>query len=249
MSATEEAYLETRSVYGCDSPATVDSLVSCLRELRSAGRAHHALEMLDDFERETTIDFESSLSAKVQLEFQRGLTLSALGQHREARSSYESLLERTDQALGPDSERSIQVAINLANTLRRMTEYKVELPLRERILEAEQSREGLDGIGALRSLYDLAQNLDNLGEYGRALELNEVVLPGYERHGLDLKTLAVLRWRMAYELMRLRRPAEAADMYDRVLAYTSGLDPEDEFRRDVEKQRRSYKIARRLGGD
>jgi hypothetical protein len=86
-----------------------------------------------------------------------------------------------------------------------------------------------------------------------ALPLFIEALDGLERCGVDQRTLLYQKWAIATELVALKRPREASEMFDQVLkGAIEHLDPDDPFRRSALRQKRAYgflgKVSRQKRG-
>jgi tetratricopeptide (TPR) repeat protein len=157
-----------------------------------------------------------------------------------ARRVQERVLESSDRQYGPDSELSIRAAINLANTLRALKRYDIELPLRERVVEARRNSVGSQHMDFFRPLVDLASVNHNLHNRKLALDLNQIVLEGFELNAVDRRTILALQFNIVIDLIRLKRAREAAEVFER--AYNEArviLPPDDPLRMQAEKQKRT----------
>jgi len=72
---------------------------------------------------------------------------------------------------------------------------------------------------------------------------------GFERSGVEPKTILLQKWAIASELLALKRPKEASRMFDQVVAgAVEHLDPGDPFRKRAVSQQRGYRILGRFSG-
>ncbi len=131
-------------------------------------------------------------------------------------------METSDRQYGPDSELSIRAAVNLANTLRALKRYDLELPLRERVVEARRDSVGSHHMDFFRPLVDLATVNHNLHNRKLALDLNQIVLEGFELNGVDRRTILALQFNIVIDLVRLKRAREAAEVFERAYNEAAG---------------------------
>jgi hypothetical protein len=97
-----------------------------------------------------------------------------------------------------------------------------------------------------RPLVDLATVNHNLHNRKLALDLNQIVLEGFELNGVDRRTIMALQFNIVIDLIRLKRAREAAEVFER--AYNEAiviLPPDDPLRMQAEKQKRSMTILGR----
>jgi hypothetical protein len=145
----------------------------------------------------------------------------------------------------------VRAAVNLANTLRSLKRYDLELPLRERVVETRRCSVGANHMDFFRALVDLASANHNLRRYKRALDLNQIVLEGFEQNGVDRRTILTLTFNIVIDLIRLKRAREAAEVFEGAYAEVCAILPvDDPLRKQAEKQKASMtflgKQARRL---
>ncbi len=180
-------------------------------------------------------------------EFNLAIVLDRLGEYEPARRLWERVLAASDRTDGSDSELSMQTAINLAITLRKLRRYGDEFPLRVRILESTRRTLGPEQIGTYRAMVDLAQTQRSLGNHEIALSLLTEAVAGFERSGVEPKTVLVQKWAIATELLALKQAKEASQMFDQVVAgAVEHLAPDDPFRRRAVRQQRAYRLLGRF---
>jgi len=232
-----------RELYGDSDPATLRAMTQLAAVLRDAGEYREAEALL-----RASLSIQSRSeprdeAALVHTEFSLAVVLDRLGENDAARRLWERVLDSSDRTNGPESDLSVRAAINLAISLRKAGRYGDEFPLRVRILESTRRAKGPEHVDTYRSMVDLAQTHRNLGNHELALDLFTEALAGLERNGLDQRTLLYQKWAIASELVALKRPKEAARMFDEVVAgAVEHLSPDDPLRKSAVRQRRAYRI-------
>lgn len=173
--------------------------------------------------------------------------LDRLGENESARRLGVKVLEASERIDGPESELSIRAAINLAITLRKLGRFGDEFPLRVRILESTRRSLGPEHLDTYRSMVDLAQTHRSLGNHDMALSLFTEGVAGFEQNGVEPRTILYQKWAIVSELLALKRPKEAAQLFDQVVAGAiEQLDPNDPFRRSAIRQHRAYRLVGRF---
>ena len=66
-----------------------------------------------------------------------------------------------------------------------------------------------------RPLVDLATVNHNLHNHKLALDLNQIVLEGFELNAVDRRTILALQFNIVIDLIRLKRAREAAEIFER----------------------------------
>jgi tetratricopeptide (TPR) repeat protein len=243
-----EAILDARmELYGREDPGTLLAMTELARACRDSGEYRRAEGLLKTAFaiRERALGTDDPLV--IGTEFDLAVVLVRLGEHSAARQVWEDVLAASDRRNGPDSQLSRNAAINLAFTLRQLKRYGDEFPLRMRLLEANSRIYGPDHIDTYRSMANLASVHHNLGNYDVALELNKTVLDGYQSYGVDVRAILYHKWKIAGELIALKRQKEASAIFDEVLdGATRHLDPSDPLRKSAERQRRAYSLLGKL---
>lgn len=246
-----EAVESRRDLLGGDHPDTLEAMSLLAHAYRDAGDDQSAREQLEGVLAVRTRILGADHIDTLRTEFELGLVLKGLNDLFSARRIQEQLLESSDRQYGPDSELSVRAAANLANTLRSMKRYDLELPLRERVVETRRASVGPQHLDFFRALVDLASVNHNLHNRKLALDLNLIVLEGFEQNAVDRRAVLALQFNIVIDLIRLKRAREAAEVFER--AYNEVvvlLPPDDPLRVQAEKQRRSMtflgKHARRL---
>jgi tetratricopeptide (TPR) repeat protein len=238
-----------KDLYGESDPATLEAMLQLGRALRDAGRLREAEQVLTS---SLSLQNRSTENDEVRLaltEFNLAIVLDRLGEHEAARRLWEQVLESSVRENGPDSELSRQTAKNLAITLRKLRRYGDEFPLRVRVLESTRRVLGPDHVETSRAEIDLAQTHRYLGNHDMALGLFTESLARLERNGGDQRTILVQKWAIATELVAVKRPKEAARMFDQVVAgAVEHLEPNDPFRRSAIRQRRGYWLLGKFSG-
>ena len=107
---------------------------------RDAGDNQSARSLLEEVVSCRTRTLGADHIDTTRSEFELGLVLKRLDDLFSARSVQERVLETSDRQYGPDSELSIRAAVNLANTLRALKRYDLELPLRDASSRPGESR-------------------------------------------------------------------------------------------------------------
>jgi tetratricopeptide (TPR) repeat protein len=234
---------DRRELLGEDHPETSDAMIRLARAHRDAGDARAAREVLERvLATQTRVLGEDHLET-TRTAFELGLVLFKLGDLESARRVQERVLRTSDRDLGPDSELSLRAAINLANTLRQLALYRQEVGLRERTLDTRRRLHGPEHLDTYRATADLATVHHHLGNVKTALDLNQLVLEGYEANGVERGTIVALSLNIVVELIRLKRATEAAALFERTAAEAMVfLAPDDPLRLQVEKQRRAMAV-------
>jgi hypothetical protein len=123
--------------------------------------------------------------------------------------------------------------------------------LRERVVEGRRDSVGSHHMDFFRPLVDLATVNHNLHNRKLALDLNQIVLEGFELNGVDRRTILALQFNIVIDLIKLKRAREAAEVFER--AYNEAvviLPSDDPLRIQAEKQKRTMTVlgrhARRL---
>jgi len=234
-------------LYGESEPTTLEALLRLAQALRDAGQLYEAKALLTSSLSMQNQSDQVSETWVTRTEFSLAVVLNRLGEEDLARRLWERILEASDRQRGRDSDQSIRAAINLAITLRKLHRYGDEFPLRVRILEATRRNVGIEHVDTFKSLIDLAQTHRELGNHEMALSLFIEGLDGLERCGVDQRTLLYQKWAIATELVALKRPREASEMFDQVLkGAVEHLDPDDPFRRSAVRQKRAYGLLGKL---
>jgi tetratricopeptide (TPR) repeat protein len=245
-----EAIFDARvELYGKEDPATLLAMSELARVFRDAGEYRKAEGLLRSVLaiRERALGREDPVVAGTA--FDLAVVLWRLGENNEAMHLWEDVLAASDLRNGPDSQLSRKAATNLAFVLRKLKRYGDEFPLRMRLLEATGRLEGPDHIDTFRSMANLATVHHNLGNYEMALELNKSALDGFQRHAIDDRTLLYHKWKIAGDLIALKRPREASAMFEEVLqGAIQHLDPKDPLRRSAQRQKRAYSLLGKLHG-
>ncbi len=238
-----------KELYGEEDPVTLDAMLTLARALRDAGSYHQAESLLRS---SLSIQSRSALADTgrfTRTEFNLAIVLDRLGEYDPARRLWEKVLEASDRKDGPESELSIQTAKNLAITLRKLRRYGDELPLRGRVLDSTKRSHGPEHVDTYRAMVDLAQTHRSLGNHEIALNLFSEAVDGFERNGVEPKTVLLQKWAIASELLALKRPQDASRMFDQVVeGAVAHLDPNDPFRRRAVRQQRGYRIVGRFSG-
>jgi tetratricopeptide (TPR) repeat protein len=240
-----------RDLLGGDHPDTLDAMSTLALAYRDAGDNQAAREILETVLAVRTRTIGPDHIDTTRTEFELGLVLKRLDDLFAARGLQERVLDSSDRQYGPESELSLRAATNLANTLRSLKRYDAELALRERVVEARRSSVGPQHMDFFRALVDLATVNHNLHNRKLALDLNLIVLEGFEQNGVDRRAVLALQFNIVIDLIRLKRAREASEVFER--AYNEAvilLPPDDPLRMQAEKQKRSMtflgKHARRL---
>jgi tetratricopeptide (TPR) repeat protein len=236
------AILDARKeLYGESDPATLEALLRVARVLRDTGQFSEAKALLSESVSAQRRSGQSDDGWITRTEFDLAGILSRLGEDELARRLWARVLESSDQLVGPDSDQSRRAALNLAITLRKLGLYGDEFPLRVRILEATRRNAGADHVDTYRAVIDLAQAHRELGNHEMALALYTEALDGLEQCDVEPRTLLYQKWAIATELVALKRPKEAAAMFDQVLqGALEHLDPDDPLRKSAARQQRAY---------
>lgn len=245
---TEAEYERCRSDHGVEDPSTLLAQMRLARAYYEAGQYRRAES-----------EYSSVLAVRGHLlGFDDPLTISSAfglaGAYMKseawtsARPALVDLLERSDRVHGTDSDMSRRIAINLAITYRELGRYGDELPLRQRILAHTRETLDSDHVNTARSLVDLADVLEHLGNHELALSVSKDALVAQEASGATNREIVYTKWRIAGELVALKRPDEASAMFEQVLNDVKQLPPDDPLRRRALKQRRTYSLLARLSG-
>jgi tetratricopeptide (TPR) repeat protein len=236
-----------QELYGETDPMTLDAMLTLARALRDSGSNREAESLLrSSLSIQARSDFPDEAGIS-RTEFNLAIVLDRLGEYDPARRLWEKVLEASDRTDGPESELSIRTATNLAITLRKLHRYGDEFPLRVRVLESSRSSLGPEHVDTYRAMVDLAQTHRSLGNHESALSLFTEAVDGFERNGVEPKTVLVQKWAIAAELLALKRPKEAARMFDDVVAgAVAHLAPDDQFRRKAVRQQRAYRFLGRF---
>ena len=238
-----------KELYGESDPATFDAMLQLGRTLRDAGQLREAERVLAASLSLQYRTAEIDERRTMWTGFNLAIVLDRLGEQEAARRLWERVLEASDRENGPDSELSVQTATNLAITLRKLHRSGDEFPLRVRVLDSTGRTLGPDHVDSFRAMIDLAQTQRHLGNHEMALDLFTEALGGLERHGGDQRTILYQKWAIATELVALKRPKEAAVMFDQVVAGAlEHLEPDDPFRRSAVRQRRGYWFLGKFSG-
>lgn len=236
-----------KELYGEADPVTLDAMLTFARALRDAGSYQESESLLRS---SLSIQARSDAADEVRItrtEFNLAIVLDRLGEYEPARRIWERVLAASDRTDGPESELSIQTAVNLAITLRRLRRYGDEFPLRVRILESTRRTLGPEHVDTYRTMVDLAQTHRSLGNHEIALSLLTEAVDGFERSGVEPKTVLVQKWAIATELLALKQAKEASQMFDQVVAgAVEHLAPGDPFRRRAVRQQRAYRLLGRF---
>jgi tetratricopeptide (TPR) repeat protein len=238
-----------QELYGDSDPATLEAMLQLGRTLRDAGELRESERVLT-----TLLSVQNRLAHNDEIhvtwtEFNLAIVLDRLGEHEAARRLCERVLESSDRENGAASELSLQTATNLAITLRKLRRYGDEFPLRVRVLESTRMSLGPASPKTYKAVVDLAQTHRHLGNHDMALDLFTEALAGLERDGGDQRTILYQKWAVATELVALKRPKEASQMFDQVVAgAVEHLEPDDPFRRSAVRQRRAYWLLGKFSG-
>lgn len=248
MEHAEAAYQQCLALYGADNPATLDAQDHLARAYYAAGQHRRAERVFSAVfsvrSRLEGPDDPSTLAAAFGL----ANALMKEGDWTSARPVLVEVLERSDRVQGADSEMSRRAAINLAITYRELGRYGDELPLRQRILTTTRASAGPSDIDTARSLEDLANVLANLGSYELAYSVNLDALAALEANAASPRAIVLRKWHIAAGLVALKRPDDAAEMFEQVLEGVEQLDPGDPLRRRARSQRRTFSVLSRLSG-
>jgi len=232
-----------RELYGDSDPSTLRAMTQLANALRDLGEYRESEALL---RASIAIQHRSDDRDPARLthtEFSLAIVLDRLGEKDAARRLWEDVLEASDAQNGSESDLSVRAAINLAISLRKLSRYGDEFPLRVRILESTRRVKGPEDVDTYRALVDLAQTHRNLGNHEMALSVFTEAMAGLERNGLDQRTLLYQKWAIASELVALKRPKEASRMFDEVVAGAiEHLDPDDPLRRSAVRQKRAYRL-------
>jgi tetratricopeptide (TPR) repeat protein len=238
-----------RELYGEADSATVDAMLELAKALRNAVSYREAESVL---RASLSIQNRAAEIDEVRItrtEFNLAIMLDRLGENESARRLGEKVLQASDRIDGPESELSIRAAINLAITLRKLGRFGDEFPLRVRILESTRRSQGPEHVDTYRSIVDLAQTHRSLGNHELALGLFTDAVGGFERNGVEQRTILYQKWAIASELLALKRPKEASLIFDQVVAGAlEQLDPNDPFRKSAIRQHRAYRLVGRFSG-
>jgi tetratricopeptide (TPR) repeat protein len=242
----------TRVFYGDDHPDTLEAMTRLARAHRDAGDAAMARSILVDVLAARRRLLGDDHVDTTRTEFELGLVLGRQGDHFSACEVQERVLQSAERQYGPDSEYATRAAVNLANSLRKLGRYDAELALRERVVDARRRVVGAEDIAFLRSLADLAVVNQNLEHFSLAFELSQIVVDGFVEHQVDRRTIVEVQLNMVNDLVRLKRAAEAAELFETVYAEIERDFPSDDpIRRHAERQRRFMgmlgKAAKRRG--
>jgi tetratricopeptide (TPR) repeat protein len=245
------AIFDARSeLYGDSDPTTIESLIRLADALQIGGNYREAEGLLRSSLSIQNRAANGDESWTTLTEFNLAIVLDRLGENPAARRLWERVLQSSDRTKGPDSEQSVRAAINLAISLRKLHLCGDEFPLRVRILEATRRSAGPEHVDTFRAVIDLAQTHRELGNHEMALSLFVEGLSGLERCDVDQRTLLYQKWAIASELVALKRPREASEMFDQVLQGSiEHLPADDPLRRSAVRQKRAYwfigKVSRR----
>ncbi|HWD55056.1 MAG TPA: tetratricopeptide repeat protein [Acidimicrobiales bacterium] len=238
-----------KELYGDADPTTLDAMLELARALRDARSYHEAESVLRTSLSIQNRSDELDEARITRTEFNLAIVLDRLGEIDSARRLGEKILEAADRTDGPESDLSIRAATNLAITLRKLRRYGDEFPLRVRILESTRASLGPEHVDTYRSIVDLAQTHRSLGNHEMALSLFTEAVGGFERTGVESRTILYQKWAIASELIALKRPKEASVMFDQVVAGAiDQLDPGDPFRKSALRQQRAYRLIGRFSG-
>jgi tetratricopeptide (TPR) repeat protein len=244
----EAEYQSCRAGHGPEDPVTLNAQMRLARAYYEVGQYGRAEDLYSSVfamrGRLVGLDDPSTLSSAFGLAgaFMKSKAWTS------ARPVLEDLLERSDRVHGSDSDMSRRIAINLANTYRELGRFGDELPLRQRILAQTRQTPDSDPEGEARSLVDLAKAFLHLGNHELALSVSRDALAAQEESGASFREIVLTKWRIAGELVSLKRPDEASAMFEQVLRGVEQLEQDDPLRRRARKQRRSYSLLARLSG-
>jgi tetratricopeptide (TPR) repeat protein len=236
-------------LYGETDPATLEAMLQLAKTLRDAKSFNEAESLL-----RTSLSIQNRLDQKdeariARTEFNLAIVLDRLGENDPARRLWAKVLEASDLIDGPESDLSVRTAINFAITLRKLRRYGDEFPLRVRILESTRRLLGPEHVDTFRSIVDLAQTHRSLGNHEMALSLFKEAVGGFERNGVESRTILYQKWAIASELVALKRPKEASLVFDQVVeGAIDQLDPDDPFRKSAIRQQRAYRLLGRFSG-
>ena len=229
----------TRVFYGEDHPETLEAMMRLARAHRDAGDTAIARSILVDVLSAQRRLLGDDHVDTTRTEFELGLVLGRLGDHFSACEVQERVLQSAERQYGADSEYATRAAINLANSLRKLKRYDAELVLRERVVDARRRAVGAEDVAFLRSLADLAVVNQNLEHFNLAFELSQIVVDGFVEQQVDRRTIIELQLNMVSDLVRLKRAAEAAELFETVYGeIVSDFPRDDPLRKYVERQRR-----------
>jgi tetratricopeptide (TPR) repeat protein len=224
------------ALLGAENPETLEMAMDLGRAYRQAREPRQARTLLESVvaSRHKTLGVEHLKT--IQAETLLAFALADLGELRQARLIQENLLERCDGQFGSQSEQSIAVAINLANTYRALKRYAQEGPLRTRILEYRTSLFGERHIETIKSLADMAVLKRNQGEFHAALVLDQVILENIPRSQVSARQLLSFKFNMVADLIRLKKWSQATALFDEAYEETVlHLSPDDDLRLNAEK--------------
>jgi len=223
---------------GEENPETLEMAMELGRAYRQAGEPRQARTLLESVVASRQKALGVAHLKTIQAETLLAFALADLGELKRSRSIQKDVLERCDQQFGRKSEQSIAAAINLANTYRKLKQYPEEGPLRTRILEFRTLLFGERHIETVKSLADMAVLKRNQGEFQAAVILDHAVLENIPRSQVSVRELLGFKFNLVTDLMRLKRWAEATELFDE--AYEEAalhLSPDDDLRRHADRYR------------
>ncbi len=229
----------TRVFYGDDHPETFEAMMRLARAHRDAGDTAAARSILVDVLGAQRRLLGDDHVDTTRTEFELGLVLGRMGDYFSACEVQERVLQSAERQYGPDSEYATRAAINLANSLRKLERYDAELALRERVVDSRRRAVGAEDIAFLRSLADLAVVNHNLEHFNLAYELGQIVVDGFVEQQVDRRTIIEVQLNMVNALIRLKRAAEAAELFETVYGeIVRDFPSDDPVRKYAERQSR-----------
>jgi tetratricopeptide (TPR) repeat protein len=244
-----EAVLDARrELYGDDNTNTVNAMLTLARVWRDAGENRKAEHLLREALAVQRRLFGEQDPSVVRTEFSLAVVVGSLGETDVACRMWRHVVAVSDALDGPASDLSRSAAVNLAITLRELKRYGDEFPVRQRILDETRARVGEEDLETYRALADLALVQHNLGNYEIAFSLHETAIAGFERSGVEARSLLLRKWTMAEELVQLQRPEEASALFEQLRAdAAANLPPDDPLRRRIEKHKKALSLLRKIG--
>lgn len=246
MDDREQEYRTYLRLHGAPDNATIEALVSLVRDLRNSGQNVRARDLLTDYLNDPLVTTSSNVSV-LRARFQLGLVYENLREFRRAEEVWVPLLRESDSAFGPSSLFSGRICNNLANVLlqqrRRRDEQHV---LRERALQITKETTGANSLETHRMAAALARSLESQGKWAEAYELNQSALDGLAEHNVPPREYIKCQWAMAGELTKMGKGKEASELFKEVLRQAADLDANDPFRRTVERRRWVFRLLGRF---
>jgi tetratricopeptide (TPR) repeat protein len=221
---------------GEENPETLEIAMDLGKAYRHAGEFRQAKLLLESVTASRQKALGGAHIKTIQAETLLAFVLGDLGELKRSRSMQKDVLDRCEQTFGVRSEQSIAAAINLANTYRKLKQYREEGLLRTRILEYRTSLFGERHIETIKSLADMAVLKRNVGEFQAAVILDRAILDNVPRAQVSQRELLSIKFLTVADLMRLKRWSEATAMFDEAYEEaTLHLSPDDSLRRNADK--------------